>query len=190
MREAVANFLLKKASTVARDGRRQRLLIRFRTVGFVNGELVSRVGVLGLWKDHDTAATDILDAARAIVRAAVAVGEGRPGCWHDDALRACDEHVLRASDPSSVEAAAKILIEKVEALTVGAAADATLAGELMRSRCYWGEEQAVRPNLKLVARDKSMPPAGASHRQGGVAFSGSVGLAGSSSRGVRRAGCR
>ena len=157
LREADANFLLKKASTVwlARDGRKQRLLIRFRAVGFVSGELVSRVGVLGHWKEHETAATGILDATKAIVRAAVAVGEGKPVCWHDDARRACADHALRASDAGSVEAAAKIVFEKIEALTVDAAADETLAGELMRGRCNLDEEQAMCPNLKLVVRDKT-----------------------------------
>ena len=73
-READVNFLLQEASTVwlARDGRRQRLRIRFRAVDFVAGEIVSRVGVLGHWKDRDTAAPGILDAAKTIVRAAAA----------------------------------------------------------------------------------------------------------------------
>ena len=166
LREADAKFLLKDASTIwlARDGRRQRLLIRFRAVGFVKGEIVSRVGVLGHWKEHDTAATGILDATKAIVRAAVTVGEGRPNGWHD-ARRACDNHAPSASDDaSSVEAAANILFGKIEALTVDAAADETLAGDLMRGRCNLDEEQAVCPNLKLVVRDKthasrrSLPP--------------------------------
>jgi len=49
LREADAIFLLQRAQTVwlARDARRQGLLIRFRAVGFKNGEVVSRVGVLG-----------------------------------------------------------------------------------------------------------------------------------------------
>jgi len=49
LRRSDANFLLDTAQTIwlARDARKQRLLIRFRAVGFKGGEIVSRVGVLG-----------------------------------------------------------------------------------------------------------------------------------------------
>jgi len=49
LRRSAANFLLDTAQTIwlARDVRKQRLLIRFRAVGFKGGEIVSRVGVLG-----------------------------------------------------------------------------------------------------------------------------------------------
>lgn len=154
LREADAKFLVHKAHTVwlARDARRQRLLVRFRAVGFHGGELVSRVGVLGHWKDFDPAATGIVEATKAIVMAAVATGQDKPPGLHN-ARRACKTDAHRASS-SSAEAAA-IVLNKIEALTVDAANDETLAGELMRGRCCLGEEQSLCPNLRLVVRDKT-----------------------------------
>ena len=145
LREADAHFLLHTAHTIwlARDGRRQRLLIRFRAVGFKGGQLVSRVGVLGHRKQHGTDAAGIVDATKSIVQAALQKGRGLPAGL--DARRAL--HDTRA-DASAV-------LNKVEALTVDAAADETLAGEMMRGRCCMEDERAMCPNLRLVVRDKT-----------------------------------
>lgn len=63
-------------------------------------------------------------------------------------------HAPRALDDET-RADASIVLDKVEALTVDAAADETLAGDLMRGRCCIEDEQCMCPNLRLVVRDKT-----------------------------------
>ena len=156
LREADAAFLLHTAQTIwlARDARKQRLLIRFRAVGFKNGELVSRVGVLGQAKEYGTDAAGIVDATLDIVKAAVTKGQDRPAGL-GNALGASVHNANAHGASDSSEADAATVLQKVEALTVDAAADEVLAGELMRGRCDIGHEQGMCPNLKLVVRDKT-----------------------------------
>ena len=156
LREADAKFLLQTAQTMwlARDARRQRLLIRFRAVGFKNGEIVSRVGVLGQYKEFVTDAAGIAAATEAIVQTAVAIGQDTPRGLHGTAPRA-SAHALSASCLN--DANAKAILDKGEALTVDAAADELLAGEIMRGRdgnVFCGQDIAS-PKLKLVVRDKT-----------------------------------
>ena len=163
LREADADFLLHTAHTIwlARDGRRQRLLIRFRAVGFKGGQLVSRVGVLGHHKQHGTDAVGIVDATKSIVEAALQKGRGLPPglqdarrALHPDARRALPD--ARRALPETDASAVSAVLDKVEALTVDAAADETLAGEMMRGRCCLEDERATMcPNLRLVVRDKT-----------------------------------
>ena len=155
LRETDAEFLLNTAQTVwlARDARKQRLLVRFRAVGFKNGELVSRVGVLGQQKDCAMDAAGIAAATIAIVQAAVAKGKDRPAGLQENA-RCASDHARGASD-SSAEADAAAVLQKIEALTVDSAADELLAGELMRGRCDLAPESIACPSLKLVVRDKT-----------------------------------
>lgn len=154
LRKSDAEFLLNTAQTIwlARDARKQRLLLRFRAVGFKNGELVSRVGVLGQFKDYETDAAGIADATEAIVQAAMANGKDLPAGLRGNALRASAN--ARGASPDEANDANTIL-QKVEALTVDAAADELLAGELMRGRCNLGQDRVMCPNLKLVVRDKT-----------------------------------
>jgi hypothetical protein len=161
LREADADFLVKTAQTIwlARDARKQRHLTRFRAVGFKGGEIVSRVGILGQFKDFATDVAGIADATVAIVKAAVTKGLDKPQGIKEDARCALNGNAHGASDPDA-EGHAKIVLQKIEALTVDAAADEVLAGELMRGRCNLQEDNIVCPNLKIVVRDKTH----ASHR--------------------------
>jgi len=156
LRKSDADFLVNTAQTIwlARDARRQRLLIRFRAVGFQKGEIVSRIGVLGQLKDHATDAKGIMDATIEIVRAAVSEGHGRPIVFmHGSAQSASQENAQAASE--KVQAQADIILNKIEAITVDSASDELLAGEMMRGRCNIAEEQVICPNMKLVVRDKT-----------------------------------
>ena len=115
---------------------------------------MSRVGVLGQYKEFVTDAAGIAAATEAIVQTAVAIGEDTPRGLHRTAPRS-SAHTLRASCLN--DANAKAILEKVEALTVDAAADELLAGEIMRGRdgnVFCGQDIAC-PNLKLVVRDKT-----------------------------------
>lgn len=78
LREADAKFLTRSASCIwlARDARKHRLLVRFRAVGFQNGAVVTRHGVLGQAKQFGSNALDILEATKNIVQRATMVGAG------------------------------------------------------------------------------------------------------------------
>jgi len=148
-----ANFLLDTAQTIwlARDARKQRLLIRFRAVGFKGGEIVSRVGVLGQYKDFSTDATGIAEATTAIVKASVTDGMDKPA--------GIKEHLhARSASQTNAQCAldrAEAILDKVEALTVDAAAAEVLAGDIMRGRSNMENDVVTCPNLKIVVRDKT-----------------------------------
>ena len=153
LRRSDANFLLDTAQTIwlARDARKQRLLIRFRAVGFKGGEIVSRVGVLGQYKDFSTDATGIAEATTAIVKASVTDGMDKPAGIKEL------PHARSASQTNAHCALdrAKTILDKVEALTVDAAADEVLAGDIMRGRSNMENDVVTCPNLKIVVRDKT-----------------------------------
>jgi hypothetical protein len=157
LRRADADFLLHTAQTIwlARDARKQRLLIRFRAVGFKGGEIVSRVGVLGQYKDFNTDATGIADATTAIVKASVTDGMDKPAGIKDCAPARSASGTTAQCALAESEIRATAVLTKVEALTVDAAADEVLAGEIMRGRCNMENDTIACPNLKIVVRDKT-----------------------------------
>ena len=78
LREVEATLLTRSASCIwlARDARKHRLLIRFRAVGFQDGAVVTRHGVLGQAKQFGSNAIDILEATKAITHRATTPGAG------------------------------------------------------------------------------------------------------------------
>ena len=121
-----------------RDESKSRLLLRFRAI---SPSLDEHPGFLGQESDFGTGALNITKATANVMkrfssRFSGAPGKRRVGCF-------VKKHTL------------KNMRRAIRVLTVDAAGDEVLSGEMMRSATLAGTQRRLTPNLQFLNRDKT-----------------------------------
>ena len=140
----------EKTHSVAlfRDESRGRLALRFRTV---SNKLEEHSGFLGQEVNFGAGAKAVTDATASVMRRACSRFAGAPY-----AAIGADSHSSKSRGKAFIKKPLfKKLRHSVRVLTVDAAADETLSGEMMRSSMLSGMHQRLTPNLKFLNRDKT-----------------------------------
>ena len=141
----------EKSHSVAlfRDESKGRLALRFRTI---SNKLEEHSGFLGQEVDFGAGAKAVTEATASVMRRACSRFAGAP------------YNAIGADPAKSKNVRGRAFIKKplfkklrhaVKVLTVDAAADETLSGEMMRSSMLSGMQQRLTPNLTFLNRDKT-----------------------------------
>ena len=144
----------EKSHSVAlfRDESKGRLALRFRTI---SNKLDEHSGFLGQEVDFGAGAKAVTDATASVMRRACSRFAGAPY----NAIGANDKYRNGNKNVRGKAFVKKHLFKKlrhaVKVLTVDAAADETLSGEMMRSSVLSGMQQRLTPNLTFLNRDKT-----------------------------------
>ena len=138
-RKALGNA---KCISLSRDERDGRLSIRYSAA---DAELNRRRRWLGQARGFGTGAAAITEATATVIRLLATPGYGAPG--HDRSAAVCDA------------ALADHIFRHIESVTVDAASDEVLSGELIRGGGLRGSAAAaalaITPNLRFILRDKT-----------------------------------
>ena len=122
-----------------RDESKSRLLIRFRAI---SPSLEEHSGILGQERDFGTGALNITKATANVMKRFATRFSCPPGKRHKVGSMV-KKHLL------------KHMRKAIHVITVDAAGDEVLSGEMMRSATLAGTQRRLTPNLKFLNRDRT-----------------------------------